>query len=101
PITSPPCVSTRRLTARMTAFRPGQSPPPVSIPTRITAIVKNAATGGYDCRAGRSGGIGRRAGLKIRLPSGSVGSSPTFGTHQPEPVLRNEQVRKTYLAQTD
>ena len=29
--------------------------------------------------AGRSGGIGRRAGLKIRLPSGRVGSIPTFG----------------------
>src|SRR6266571_4429027 len=27
----------------------------------------------------RSGGIGRRAGLKIRWPSGRVGSSPTFG----------------------
>src|SRR5439155_5370206 len=27
----------------------------------------------------RSGGIGRRAGLKIRCPSGRVGSSPTFG----------------------
>ena len=30
--------------------------------------------------AGRSGGIGRRAGLKIRFPPGSVGSIPTFGT---------------------
>jgi hypothetical protein len=28
---------------------------------------------------GRSGGTGRRAGLKIRFPSGSVGSIPTFG----------------------
>ena len=28
----------------------------------------------------RSGGTGRRAGLKIRFPSGSVGSTPTFGT---------------------
>ena len=27
----------------------------------------------------RSGGTGRRAGLKIRFPSGSVGSIPTFG----------------------
>jgi hypothetical protein len=27
----------------------------------------------------RSGGIGRRAGLKIRFPPGSVGSIPTFG----------------------
>src|SRR4051794_18732711 len=30
--------------------------------------------------AGRSGGIGRRAGLKIRCPRGRVGSSPTSGT---------------------
>src|SRR6266498_1952176 len=30
----------------------------------------------------RSGGTGRRAGLKIRFPSGSVGSIPTFGTVQ-------------------
>jgi hypothetical protein len=28
----------------------------------------------------RSGGIGRRAGLKIQWPQGRVGSSPTFGT---------------------
>ena len=33
----------------------------------------------YDYCTGRSGGIGRRAGLKIRFPSGSVGSIPTFG----------------------
>src|SRR3954449_3460482 len=30
--------------------------------------------------SGRSGGTGRRAGLKIRFPPGSVGSIPTFGT---------------------
>src|SRR5213075_747188 len=35
---------------------------------------------GYHACAGRSGGTGRRAGLKIRFPSGSVGSIPTFGT---------------------
>ena len=28
---------------------------------------------------GRSGGIGRRVGFKIRFPQGSVGSSPTAG----------------------
>ena len=28
----------------------------------------------------RSGGIGRRSGLKIRRPENRVGSSPTFGT---------------------
>ena len=32
------------------------------------------------CSSCRSGGIGRRAGLKIRFPPGSVGSSPTSGT---------------------
>src|SRR3989442_14843313 len=31
-------------------------------------------------RAGRSGGIGRRAGLKIRWPQGRVGSTPSSGT---------------------
>jgi hypothetical protein len=31
----------------------------------------------------RSGGIGRRAGFKIRFPLGSVGSSPTFGISGP------------------
>ena len=34
----------------------------------------------YDPRSSRSGGTGRRAGLKIRFPPGSVGSIPTFGT---------------------
>src|SRR5215471_2458968 len=34
----------------------------------------------YHAAAGRSGGTGRRAGLKIRWPSGRVGSIPTFGT---------------------
>ena len=33
-------------------------------------------------RPSRSGGTGRRAGLKIRFPSGSVGSIPTFGIAQ-------------------
>jgi hypothetical protein len=39
-----------------------------------------SSRGGYDWPAGRSGGTGRRAGLKIRFPLGSVGSIPTFGT---------------------
>jgi hypothetical protein len=29
----------------------------------------------------RSGGIGRRAGLKIRSPQGGEGSSPSFGSN--------------------
>jgi hypothetical protein len=32
-------------------------------------------------RTSRSGGIGRRAGLKIRFWRQSVGSIPTFGTN--------------------
>jgi ATP-dependent phosphofructokinase / diphosphate-dependent phosphofructokinase len=36
-------------------------------------------TGGYDEARRRSGGIGRRAGLKIRWGNTRVGSSPTFG----------------------
>ena len=39
----------------------------------------NFVTPDYTLRQGRSGGTGRRAGLKIRFPSGSVGSIPTFG----------------------
>ena len=39
----------------------------------------------YDspCRFSQSGGIGRRAGLKIPWPSGRVGSTPTSGTRSP------------------
>lgn len=36
----------------------------------------------------RSGGIGRRAGFKIRSPQGGVGSSPTSGTTFPLKELR-------------
>src|SRR4051794_3259201 len=35
----PPAVTALRTTARMTALRPGQSPPPVRIPTRARASV--------------------------------------------------------------
>ncbi len=35
PNVSWPSSQSRRHTARITGFRPGQSPPPVSIPTRI------------------------------------------------------------------
>ena len=37
PTTSSPASNARRATARMTAFSPGQSPPPVRIPIRIAA----------------------------------------------------------------
>src|SRR4051794_10272242 len=46
----------------------------------------------YHARRGRSGGIGRRAGLKIRFPSGSVGSIPNFGTDQRGRVQLEEAV---------
>jgi hypothetical protein len=50
-----------------------------------------AKAGRYDHRSaeagrhplGRSGETGRRAGLKIPFPSGSVGSIPTSGTKNP------------------
>ena len=45
---------------------------------------------GYDPRAGRSGGTGRRAGLKIRCPKGRVGSIPTFGT---QALMRPDEPR--------
>src|SRR5689334_2142944 len=49
----------------------------------------------YHAAAGRSGGTGRRAGLKIRWPSGRVGSIPTFGTRglpaaAPEDLIRRD-----------
>src|SRR5215208_393180 len=43
---------------------------------------------GATVRSRRSGGIGRRAGLKIRWPSGLVGSIPTSGIASPEPPER-------------
>ena len=42
PTVSCPSSHSRRQTARITAFRPGQSPPPVSIPTRIGGESSNA-----------------------------------------------------------
>ena len=39
PTTSSPRSSARRVTARITAFRPGQSPPPVRMPIRIVAML--------------------------------------------------------------
>src|SRR3954449_4070713 len=51
-----------------------------SIGLRPEDCKKVRAAAGLQCCPGRSGGTGRRAGLKIRFPSGSVGSSPTFGT---------------------
>src|SRR6266705_4263322 len=48
-------------------------------PNAHRTIVKGRLVGATMLRR-RSGRIGRRAGLKIRFPSGSVGSSPTFGT---------------------
>ena len=39
PSTSRPVFCARRTTARMTAFKPGQSPPPVKTPMRMSAIL--------------------------------------------------------------
>src|SRR3954471_15263646 len=41
----------------------------------------------------RSGGTGRRAGLKIRFPPGSVGSIPTFGTSRSTAGVRSFLLR--------
>ena len=43
----------------------------------------------------RSGGIGRRAGLKIRWPQGRVGSSPTSGTSiaPPQKITQSRSAR--------
>ena len=47
PMSSSPCVrSPWRTMARMTAFRPGQSPPPVSTPTRTDRSVGRSSPGG-------------------------------------------------------
>ena len=43
----------------------------------------------------RSGGIGRRAGLKIRFPPGSVGSIPTFGMSMVAFVRRSIRAVRT------
>ena len=47
---------------------------------------------GYD-EPGRSGGTGRRAGLKIRCPSGRAGSTPAFGTGSPSGFAAQELVK--------
>ena len=52
----------------------------------------------------RSGGIGRRAGFKIRSPQGGVGSSPTSGTILPlkeprQPCLLRHQTLRNYPRQ--
>src|SRR4051794_15549460 len=44
PITSWPFAQDRRATARITAFRPGQSPPPGSTPIRIDLNIRSAPT---------------------------------------------------------
>src|SRR5690242_14554235 len=49
---------------------------------QVSALRTGLSTGKrrYSAQPRRSGGTGRRAGLKIRWPSGRVGSIPTFGT---------------------
>src|SRR3954466_4849934 len=52
-------------------------------------------------QAGRSGGIGRRAGLKIRFPSGSVGSIPTFGIRRLRATTPGDFVRRIRAAELE
>ena len=78
-----------RNSARRNPWFP-REPPPFSRRTdhsvRASRPAKPASGGGtlahrrYDPWPSRSGGTGRRAGLKIRCPKGRVGSIPTFGT---------------------
>src|ERR671911_1055654 len=53
----------------------------------------------YTGLTSRSGGTGRRAGLKIRFPSGSVGSIPTFGIDRgwlaPDPSIIGRHARSS------
>ena len=67
--------------ARSEAAAAGVAPPPrrpaAADRARCLIMATCPAPAGRACR---SGGIGRRAGLKIRSPKGGVGSSPTFGT---------------------
>src|SRR5512137_2839529 len=72
PVNSNPCCSPRRTTARMTAFRPGQSPPPVRMATFTwTTSVWNA--------------------LRPLPPRGPAGKRPTrargLHAHQPQEEL--------------
>ena len=52
---------------------------------RLSRRFDETASSSYDspCFPSQSGGIGRRAGLKIPWPSGRVGSTPTSGTSSP------------------
>ena len=50
-----------------------------SIPTKVRVRRRRSRMLGATIRLGRSGGTGRRAGLKIPCPSGRVGSTPTSG----------------------
>ena len=82
-----PAAVARLTNALMHGFRPGTSPPPVSTPSSMAESV-TASARGYD-PPGRSGGTGRRAGLKIPCPSGRVGSIPTSGIER-KPCARAE-----------
>src|SRR5215218_2930429 len=53
---------------------------------RTSSAARNLGADAATVRSRRSGGTGRRAGLKIRWPSGLVGSIPTSGI---APVERN------------
>ena len=87
PTTSCPAATTRLTNALMQGLSPGYVAPAgqhsqthAPQPTRASDARPAGYRGGhgYD-RTGRSGGTGRRAGLKIPCPSGRVGSTPTSG----------------------
>ena len=54
---------------------------------------RRSAAAARTIRGGRSGGTGRRAGLKIRFPPGSVGSIPTFGISTGTSLVTVSRVR--------
>ena len=57
------------------------APGPPGRQSRPPAANRRALDSRLPSAAGRSGGTGRRAGLKIRFPSGSGGSIPPFGIY--------------------
>ncbi len=64
--------------------------------TERTQLLHNCPSLLYERRPRPSGGIGRRAGFKIRCPQGRVGSSPTSAT---EAVARGANADTDFKAQ--
>lgn len=81
PIGIGPCGRDKPQTHRQT-----QSPPPRIERSSTGAPITIERTNPLP---GRDGGIGRRAGLKNRLPQGSAGSSPALGTSRFTSISRS------------